>query len=160
MATAISTPPGLIRTIAIAGLVAGTLDIADALIFYGIRGVPPIRILQGIAYGLIGRVSYTQGTRSVLLGLLLHFIIATTVAAVYILASKHFPHLTRHPLIFGTFYGVAVYIVMNYVVLPLSHVGLRPLPPPAPFINGVAALVVCVGIPIAFFARHYRSQQA
>ena len=154
MTTVVSTRRGLIGTIATAGLVAGTLDIADALIFYGIRGVSPVRILQGIAYGLIGRDSYSQGMRSALLGLLLHFFIATTVAAIYVLASRKLS-LSRRPLLFGALYGVAVYIVMNYMVLPLSHVGLRPLPPLVPLTNGVAALVFCVGIPIALIARKY-----
>jgi hypothetical protein len=154
MRTIDSTRPGLFRIIAGAGLVAGTLDIADALIFYGLRGVPATRILQGIAYGMIGRASYTQGMRSVLLGLLLHFVIATTVAAIYILASRKLP-LSSHPILFGSLYGVAIYLAMNYVVLPLSHVGLRPLPPLGPLINGVAALIFCVGIPIALIARRY-----
>jgi hypothetical protein len=148
MRTVASTRPGLFPCIAGAGLVAGTLDIADALIFYGLRGVPAVRILQGIAYGLIGRASYTQGMLSALLGLLLHFFIATTVAAIYILASQRLP-LSRRPLLFGALYGVAVYLAMNYVVLPLSHVGFRPLPPLVPLFNGVAALIFCVGIPIA-----------
>lgn len=146
--------PSLLKVIAIAGLCAGTLDIADAILFYGLRGVPAIRILQGIAYGLIGRSAYAQGMRSALLGLLLHFFIATCVAAVYIIASRALP-LWRHPVLYGALYGIGVYLVMNYVVLPLSHVGLRPLPRPVALINGVAALIVCVGIPIALIARRY-----
>jgi len=145
---------GLFRVISIAGLCAGVLDIADAMIFYGLRGVPPMRILQGIAYGLIGRSSYQMGMRSALLGLLLHFFIATTAATVYILASRRLP-LSRHPIVYGTIYGIGVYVVMNYVVLPLSHVGMRPLPPLAALVNGIVALVFCVGIPIALIARRY-----
>jgi uncharacterized membrane protein YagU involved in acid resistance len=154
MRTIDSKRPSVSQIIAAAGLVAGTLDIADALIFFGLRGVPAVRILQGIAYGLIGRTSYTQGMRSALLGLLLHFFIATTVAAIYILASQKLP-LSNHPILFGSLYGVAVYLVMNYVVLPLSHVGLRPLPPVVPLINGVGALVFCVGIPIALISSRF-----
>jgi hypothetical protein len=144
----------MVKAIALAGLCAGTLDIADAIIFYGVRGVPAMRILQGIAYGLIGHPAYAQGARSALLGLLLHFFIATSFATIYILASRRL-RLSRHPLLYGAIYGVAIYAVMNYIVLPLSHIGLRPLPPPAALVNGVLALVVCVGIPIAFIARHF-----
>jgi uncharacterized membrane protein YagU involved in acid resistance len=154
MTTAVSLRPSLTKVIAGAGLLAGTLDIADAFVFYGLRGVTPVRILQGIAFALIGRSAFQQGMRSALLGLLLHFFIAVTVAAIYIVAGRRLP-LSRHPLLFGALYGIGVYIVMNYVVLPLSHVGLRPLPPLAPFINGVAALVFCVGIPIALIDRRY-----
>jgi uncharacterized membrane protein YagU involved in acid resistance len=141
-----------VKSIALAGLIAGTLDISDALIFYGLRGVPPIRILQGIASGLLGRSAFSQGMRSALLGLALHFFIAYTVAAIYIVASRKLP-LFRHPFLYGTFYGIGVYAVMNYIVLPLSKIGPRPHPPLVPFINGVAALIVCIGIPIALIAR-------
>jgi hypothetical protein len=140
--------------IALTALLIGTLDIADAIIFYAIRGVAPIRILQGIASGLLGRTAFSGGARTALLGLALHFFIAATVATIYILASRSLP-LSRHPLLYGTLYGVAVYIVMNYVVLPLSHIGLRPLPPLIPLINGVAALIFFIGIPVALIARHY-----
>jgi hypothetical protein len=143
--------------IAFATLVIGTLDIADALIFYAIRGVPPIRILQGIASGLLGRPAFSGGASTALLGLVLHFFIAAIVATNYILASRKLP-LFRHPFLYGTLYGIAVYVVMNYVVLPLSHIGLRPLPPLIPFINGVAALIFCIGIPTALIARHYLPQ--
>ena len=139
-----------------AGLLVGTLDIADALIFYGIRGVPASRILQGIAFGLIGDSAFTLGTLSVLLGLLLHYFIAITVAAIYMLVSLNIP-LWRQPWLFGTLYGIGVYTVMNYMVLPLSHVGLRPIPSWIPFLNGIAALIFLVGIPIALIARRYLS---
>lgn len=153
-----STRPSFAKIVAGAGLLAGTLDIADAIVFYGLRGVSAVRILQGIAFALIGRQALTLGVGSAILGLLLHFLIATTVAAIYLYASRRLP-LSRHPLLYGTLYGMAVYIVMNYVILPLSHIGLRPLPPLGPFINGVAALIFCVGIPIALIARRYLSYE-
>jgi len=159
MATAVVTRPSFVKVIAGAGLLVGTLDILDAIIFFGLRGVSATRILQGIAFGLIGRTSYTLGMRSAALGLLLHFFIATTWAALYLLASRRLP-LSRHPWIYGTLYGILVYIAMNYVVLPLSHVGLRPLPPLIPLINGVGALIVCIGLPLAFIARRFNSYRA
>ncbi len=146
--------PRLPRVIAAAALLVGTLDIADAIIFYGLRGVPATRLLQGIAFALIGRSAYTQGMRSALLGLLLHFFIATTVTTIYLLASRRLP-LSRHPWLYGTLYGIAVYVVMNYTVLPLSHIGPRPLPPLLPLINGIAALIVCIGLPLALIARRF-----
>ena len=159
MATAVVTRPSFVKVIAGAGLLVGTLDILDAIIFFGLRGVSATRILQGIAFGLIGRTSYTMGMRSAALGLLLHFFIATTWAALYLLASRRLP-LSRHPWIYGTLYGILVYIAMNYGVLPLSHVGLRPLPPLIPLINGVGALIVCIGLPLAFIARRFNSYRA
>jgi hypothetical protein len=142
-----------------AGLLVGILDISDAFIFYGLHGVPPVRILQSIASGLLGRAAFTQGLRSALLGLAAHFFIAFSAAAVYLLASRRLP-LSRHPLLYGTLYGLALYCVMNYLVLPLTRVAPRPpFPPLVPFVNGVAALVVCIGIPLAFIARRYTPQK-
>jgi uncharacterized membrane protein YagU involved in acid resistance len=150
-----TTPsPQYAKAIALCCLIAGTLDISDALIFYYFHGVPPTRILQSIASGILGRASFTQGSRSALLGLFLHYFIATTVATIYIFASRRLP-LSRHPFLWGSLYGILVYIVMNYIVFPLSKIGLRPTPPLPSLINGVAALILCIGIPIALIARRY-----
>jgi hypothetical protein len=149
-----NSTPQYFRAIALSCLIAGTLDISDAFIFYGLRGVSPTRILQGIASGVLGRAAFTQGTRSALLGLFFHYLIATAAATLYILASRHLP-LSRHPFLWGGLYGLVVYGVMNYIVLPLSKIGLRPTPPLIPLINGVAALVFFIGIPTALIARRY-----
>jgi hypothetical protein len=154
MKTMHDSRPQYLKAIALACLVAGTLDISDALIFYGLRGISPIRILQGIASGVLGRAAFTQGTQSVLLGLLLHFFIATTWAAIYIFASRRLP-LSRRPILWGSIYGIVVYLVMNYAVVPLSKIGPRPTPPLIPLINGVAALIFFIGIPVALIARRY-----
>ena len=154
MQTVPSASPQFGKAVALCCLIAGTLDISDALIFYGLRGVSPIRLLQNIASSLLCRAAFTQGIRSAILGLLLHYFIATTVATIYIFASRRLP-LSRHPFLWGGLYGVCVYIVMNYVVLPLSKIGPRPTPPLIPLINGVAALIFCIGIPTALVSRRF-----
>lgn len=150
--------PPLWKVIAGATLLVGTLDISDAFIFYGLRGVTPTRILQGIASGALGRAAFGMGNGSAILGLFFHFFIAFSATTVFLLASRQLP-LSRHPFLYGTLFGVALYIVMNYIVLPLSKIGLRPTPPLVPLVNGVAALIVCIGIPLAFIARRYIPQQ-
>jgi hypothetical protein len=150
--------PALWKVIAGATLLVGTLDIFDAFIFYGLRRVTPTRILQGIASGVLGRAAFGMGQRSALLGLFFHFFIAFSATTVFLLASHKLP-VARHPFLYGTLFGVALYLVMNYIVLPLSQIGLRPTPPLIPLINGVAALVVCIGIPLALIARRYIPQE-
>jgi hypothetical protein len=157
MKMSVDRPP-LWKVIAGATLLVGTLDISDAFIFYGIRGVPPIRILQGIASGFYGRAALGMGNRSALIGLISHFFIAFCATTVFLLGARKLP-LARHPWLYGTLYGVALYCVMNYIVLPLTRVPPRPpFPPLVPFVNGVAALVFCIGIPLAFIARRYLPQ--
>jgi hypothetical protein len=150
--------PPLWKVIAGATLLVGTLDISDAFIFYHLRGISPIRILQGIASGVLGRAAFGMGHRAALLGLFFHFFIAFCAASVFLLAARKLP-IAHHPWLYGTLFGVTLYIVMNYIVLPLSKIGLRPMPPLVPLVNGVAALVFCIGIPLAFIARRYIPQQ-
>lgn len=153
-----SNHPDLWKVIVGATLLVGTLDIADAFIFYGLRGITPTRILQGIASGVFGRAAFGMGHRSALLGLIFHFFIAFCATTVFLVAARKLS-TARHPFLYGSLFGIALYIVMNYVVLPLTKIGLRPTPPLVPLINGVAALVFCIGIPLAFIARRCVSQQ-
>jgi hypothetical protein len=88
------------------------------------------------------------------LGLFLHFFIATTAAAVYVLASLRIPALVRHAVPCGLAYGVAVYFFMTYVVLPLSAFpGGRGGFSWLLFLNGILVHALCVGLPIAWATR-------
>lgn len=69
-------------------LTVGSLDLFDAIVFFGLRGVAPIRILQSIASGLLGRPAYAGGAGTALLGLLLHFFIAFTIVATYLIPLR------------------------------------------------------------------------
>jgi hypothetical protein len=103
------------------GLTVGTLDILDAIIFFGVRGVSAERILQSIAAGLLGREAFDGGMVTAALGLLLHFFIAFTVVGVFLLASGRIPALRRNWVVVGLAYGGVIYATMNLVVLPLTH---------------------------------------
>jgi hypothetical protein len=137
-------------TILRAGLVSGTLDITDALVFYGLRGAKPIVILQTIASGLLGRAAFSGGLGTAVLGLLLHFFIAFTASVVFYVAARKLAFLRRYAVISGLLYGAAIYLVMNWIVLPLSAVAKsRPVAPPISLVNGVLAVVVLVGLSIS-----------
>jgi hypothetical protein len=140
------------RALLLGAAAVGALDLLDALIFFGLRGVPPERILQSIAAGVLGRSAFTGGGSAAALGLVLHFVIAALIVATYLGAARLFPSLARRPVAYGALYGVAVYLVMNWVVIPLSAAvaGPRPL---AVVVNGVAIHVLGVGIPAALAAR-------
>jgi len=145
----------MIRQLAMAALIVGTLDIGEVLLFYWLRGVEPIRVVQGVATGLLGRSSFQGGIGTALLGLALHFFIATVVVCVYHLASRKIAPLRRAPIAMGVFYGLLVYAFMNAVVLPLSAAGPPKMLLPV-VLNGLFAHVFCVGIPTALLARAKR----
>jgi hypothetical protein len=102
------------------GLVCGILDITSAIVGYGFRGVPPIRIFQSVAAGALGRDSFQGGMKTAALGFFFHFLIAFTAAAVYYFASRRIPFLNAHPVISGLLYGELVFLFMHFVVIPLS----------------------------------------
>jgi hypothetical protein len=138
----------------IGALVAGTFDISYATSFSYLRsGVPPGRVLRYVASGLLGASAFNGGTPIAILGLGLHFLIAFIVTAIFFGAASLLPSLTRRPLVIGALYGLVVYIVMNYVVLPLSRIGPRPTPPAAVWVSGVLVHMFLIGVPIALAAR-------
>jgi hypothetical protein len=148
--------PRALETILYGGLVVGILDGLFAFIFYGlILGVKPLQIFQAVAAGLLGRSSYVGGISTFLLGILLHFIVATCIAAVYYLLSLKLPVLIRHAVICGLIYGLIAYLGMNYVIVPLSAIGTRPSPPMRAFLPAFIAHAFLVGLPIALIARRF-----
>ena len=140
-------------------LVVGTLDALDAIVFFGLfAGAQPIRIFHSIAAGLIGRpAAMGGGVGTALLGVALHYFIAFGIVATFFIAARYIRILQRAPVVSGLLYGVAAYVVMNAVVVPLSAAGRGGLSwPPvinAVLINGVLIHMFGVGLPASLFAR-------
>jgi len=147
-----SKPWSAARVLLVGAFVVGTLDLADALVFFGLRGVKPVRIPQSIASGVLGRASFSGGIPTALLGVLLHYFIAFGIVTTYYLASRKITALARDPVIGGMAYGILAYCFMNLVVVPLSAArGGQPSIPV--FINGVLIHMFGVGLPSALVVR-------
>ena len=145
------------RAIASAGLIAGILDITSAFVIAGLKGMGSIRMLQGIASGLLGPQSFEGGMATAGLGLAIHFLIAFTAASVFYAASRKLTFLTQRPVISGLFYGVAVYLFMYWIVVPLAIVNVR-----HSISRDVTAVIVhmlLIGLPIALVVRGFSRQQ-
>jgi uncharacterized membrane protein YagU involved in acid resistance len=130
------------------------MDITAAFLVYGLFGLKPIPLLQGIAAGLLGSRSFTGGLSTAALGLFCHFFIAFSAAAVYFAASRRFSFLLRQPVAFGALYGMGVYFFMRWVVVPLSAAKSSPFSLKMMAI-GLTIHVICVGLPIALSARRF-----
>ena len=114
--------------VALSGLLGGALDLLFAFIFYGYQGAAPPLILRSIASGLLGPEAFGAGAWVPPLGAALHFFIAVCAAFAFYLASRYLTVLVRHPLPCGAVFGVAMYVFMHSVVLPLSRVHHRVMP--------------------------------
>ena len=113
----------LLTTILLGGALAGALDIAYAFIVYGpvSYGMSPTEVLHSVASGWLGRdAANAGGTATALLGLATHFMLATVMAAAFVAVASRWPTLTRNALVSGLIYGFVLYLVMSYVVTPLS----------------------------------------
>jgi hypothetical protein len=144
---------GALRAIVAAGLVVGVLDISSAFVIWWQRGVALQRGLQGIAAGLLGANSYEGGMATAGLGLALHFFVAFVVVSVFYLASRKIPFLMKQPLVSGAFYGIGVYIVMYWFVLPTAFPTFRHR-----LWNELLAIAIhisLIGVPTAFIVRRY-----
>lgn len=149
-----------IASILAGGAVAGALDITYACVFWAIKAdVPAQRIFQSVAAGLLGEATFEGGMTTAVLGLALHFFIATTMAAAFYLAARARPELVRRPVLTGAIYGVGLYIVMNYIVLPLSAAGSGSKNPLWIWLT-VLVHAFFIGVPIALFVRRSVSPQA
>lgn len=146
-----------LTAVLLAGLLAGTLDIAAAMLTSASKGVQPLVVLQSVASGLLGRDAYRGGVTTALLGLLQHFAIMQVIAALYAAATQQLAALSRRPFRFGALYGMAVYFFMKAVVLPLSAFPGKPSYALAALATGITVHVLCVGWPIALLLARRRA---
>jgi hypothetical protein len=148
--------PRLLRPILLATFVAGTLDILAAIgltLFYGRRTVA--EMLRGVASGPFPAAAEWEA-HGVALGLAVHFTLMAIMVAVYVAAAARLPSLRARPLLWGTLYGLATYVVMNLIVVPLRFGGAWP-PSTRAIVTQLFCHIVLVGIPTALIAaRHFR----
>jgi hypothetical protein len=137
------------------GVIAGVLDIVFAFVFYGLRGTPPVRILQSIASGLLGKRAFEGGAGTAALGGVLQLFIPTVAAAVYYGFDRTLPVVRKHPAVCGVLYGVVIYGFMNFVVLPLSAIPFKPRFPIGVLVPGLLAHMFLIGLPIALAVRRF-----
>ena len=144
----------MLRTIAWATLVAGTLDILMAVIDVSLSGGRVPGMFRSIASGPFG-----DGMREIAvgapLGWLVHFAILAVIAAVYVLAAQRIPALVRYWWLAGLLYGLGVWLVMYGIVLPARFGASLPTEPVA-VAKGLFAHCVLVGLPIAWIAARAR----
>jgi hypothetical protein len=139
------------RAIASAGLIAGILDITSAFVIAELKGTGSIRMLQGIASGLLGPRSFEGGMATAGLGLAIHFLIAFTAASVFYAASRKLTFLTQHAVTSGLLYGIAVYLSMYWIVVPLAFVNARHSV--SRDVTAVIIHMLLIGLPISVIVR-------
>jgi len=147
----------MLKPIAIATAVCGTLDILFAMILTVFFGREIGNMLRYVGSGPFPQAA-EMGTSGAILGLLVHFALMAIMASVYVLAARRIPALVERPIQWGVLYGLATYAVMNWLVVPMRFG--TPLPPsPLSMATQLFAHIVLVGVPIALIAARYLKPQ-
>ena len=114
---------------------------------------PYISSLQYVASGAMGNAAFAGGLATALLGLILEFLITIIIAGIFILSADRIPRL-RHNIILGSLlYGFGVFIVMNFIVLPLSAAPTLPAPPTWLLIEIVLEHILLIGLPLGILVQ-------
>lgn len=143
------------RAVVAAAVLAGSLDLLFAFSFWGAHGVGPVRILQSIAAGWLGRAdAVAGGMATAMLGAASHYGIVLVMAWCYYRLARAWPVLVRRPWLCGALYGIVLFVAMTWVVVPLSAAGDGHLPRwQSSFALHIAGHMLLVGIPCALGAR-------
>jgi hypothetical protein len=135
--------------IVLGGVIAATIDIGAACV---ISGRSPGVILQVIAGGLLAKATFAGGWATMLMGAVLQEAMGLLIAAIYVLLVKPVPMLPRRWIVSGIAYGVVIFFVMNYVVVPLSAWKSTPHFTSAKFAANMGAMLL-FGLIVAFSSR-------
>jgi hypothetical protein len=146
--------PRIFRASIYAGLIAGTIDIGAAC---AINMIGPGPILRFIASGLLG-APLPHETWVYCVGVGLQWAMSILIAAIFTAAAVKLPVLLRRWIAAGVAYGIGVYFVMTFVVVPLSraksgHVTLQS------FALNLAAMIL-FGLIVSFMAQRLTQNRA
>jgi len=147
---------GPATAILVGGLAASVGDFVAAMLIWKISWVT---VGHAIAKGVLGPAVRDSGVGGAVLGIVLHTAILLVAAAIYVLASRRLTFLARRPFLWGPVFGAGVYLVMNYVVVPLSlarRENAQPLEPTLINALNIASHLFLVGLPIALAASRMR----
>jgi uncharacterized membrane protein YagU involved in acid resistance len=140
-----------LKAILAGGFIAGTIDIGAAVALYHIG---PITILQAIASGVLGKASFAGGLNTALLGLVLQWAMSLIIAAIYVLAADRLPLLRQRWLVMGLAYGIAIFVVMTFVAVPLSA-SYPKNPPKLPGAAEQFAAMLLFGVIVSYCAKRF-----
>lgn len=138
-----------IRTIVIGTLVAGSLDIASAILLTLIDGRSVVRMLQAVASGPFGDAPFSWGTAGAATGLAIHFLIMAAMVAAFVQGTRRVPALLSCPFAAGAAYGLLLYLFMYWLVIPLRWPTERSILDVRSVLIPAGIHITLVGIPIA-----------
>ncbi len=137
-------------TVALAGVAAGAIDLAFNTVKSLNAGTSVLRPWKGVAAALLGKDAVIQGgDKMAVIGVGLHFLITIGAAAIFVLVAKRQRWLVRHPFFSGLAFGALFFLILNYVILPLSVIGHPLYVGAASIAIALPSHIIMIGLPIS-----------
>lgn len=143
----------MLKPIALATLISGTLDILLAMILTLIYGREIPNMLRSVASGPFPSAT-EMGTSGAILGLLVHFALMAIMATAFMAIVRWRPVLLETPWRTALAFGIVTYFAMNWLVVPLRFGTALP-PKTMSIATQLFAHVVLVGLVFMAVARCY-----
>lgn len=143
----------MLKPIALATLISGTLDILLAMILTLIYGREIPNMLRSVAAGPFPSAT-EMGTSGAILGLLVHFALMAIMATAFMAIVRWRPVLLETPWRTALAFGIVTYFAMNWLVVPLRFGTALP-PKTMSIATQLFAHVVLVGLVFMAVARCY-----
>jgi hypothetical protein len=153
MPTELSGSNRVLLTALAAGLAAAVVEMVFVLPIQAMLGASPVVVFQSIASGALGKAAFSGGLASAALGVGVHLLVSLVAAAVYVFTADRWPALLRRPFSGGILFGLAVYVVMNFGVVPLSRIGFHLPKSPELLALSLSIHLFAFGLPIGLVAR-------
>ena len=148
--------PALVLAILVSGLLVGAMDgIAAITHAYGLRGTLPSTVFRYVASAIFGKDAFTGGGEMVAWGVLFHLTVAMGWTALYFLSAPSVRLAASRPLLAGMAYGLFVWVMMNFVVVPLTRVTVGAIRPSVATALMILIHLFVIGVPISLLAQRY-----
>ena len=163
MSTIARTTPNngnsLLRLSIVGGSIIGLLHIIFQIgIVFGLLFKSNfISSLQYIASGALGNFAFTGGIATAMIGVILELIMTIIIAGLFILIIGRISLPRPYIIVSSLLYGIGVFLVMNYIILPLSSAPKLPAPPTWLLIEIILEHILLIALPLGILLRRNTS---
>lgn len=150
------TPLSFTATLIITGLIAGTLDILAAIFL--LANGHAAAVFKFIASAAFGRAAAKGGADMIIAGAFFHYFIAFCWVGLYFIAYNHVSLLRKNVVFVTVCYGLFVWLVMNMIVVPMTHIGHKAGNPVMALVNAII-LMICIALPAVWMRNLYEMKK-
>ncbi|HQQ96649.1 MAG TPA: hypothetical protein PLX35_05270 [Cyclobacteriaceae bacterium] len=138
------------------GIIVGVLDAVAAIIHaHFFNGSTPDAVFRYVATGLFGRPALSGGLPTAFAGLALHFTVAISWTALFYVLYPKLKFLSSSMILSGMMYGLFIWMMMNFIVVPLSSVPAGPFRIRAATFVMIGIHLFVIGVPISWLTSRF-----